>query len=104
MEIHLKTPLKTVILSRSKAKPRTPTLGILDISDVMFIMVENKIFDLYATFSFSLSELPQHPEAMVFHLWITGSNTLERQVNPNVVIDEQTGNRTLSQWKKEEIY
>lgn len=63
---------------------------------------EHSVF--YPTFLSLFSELPQHLEAMVFHNVNTGFNTLKRKVNQNLVIYEQTGNRTLSHWKKVESY
>lgn len=63
MEIQLKTSLKTINVSTSKAKSRAPILGILEISNSMIFMNPNKTLDFYPTFASLLSELFQ------FKLW-----------------------------------
>lgn len=104
MKIHLKTSLKPIILSRNQAKSRMAIPSILEVSDSMFFKAENEILDFYPTFPFLLSELLQYLETMIFHNLNTAFHTLERKVNQNLVIYEQTGNRTLSHRRKVETY
>ena len=67
-------------------------------------MNKNEVLDFYPTSRSLLLELPQYLEAVVFHNLNTSLNTLERKVNQNLVIYEQTGNRTLSHKKKVKTY